>query len=288
MLRIHTHFILRQDSNSGKFYLVTFPRGGVLSEDVTWFIIYPKKRPVPIIGTGRRPITLRSIHQDEFSLGIKEPQPRKRPDDRPRRVELARRHAELGTYGMGVMIVVERFASRKPGENRQVIRGVWEVLRSAPMTKSVDERRENEHIKNSVQNRNQNPGLPAEAEDQEAGANAGSRPAIGEKKPVPAILWDIRSELRDCFGALCLAEIVEHVEKLTPPEPKKLGTMRVTLAIGEGVMLAVHSHPLPPILPREKPKRRTKHELEPRTQRHRPMRQPPMQIDGGGKNRRLR
>ena len=68
------------------------------------------------------------------------------------------------------MVVVEAFAAGHPGQQRRVVRRVLEVLSPAPVTATVDERREDEDVEDGVRRRGNQAGPNAEGEVQERDA----------------------------------------------------------------------------------------------------------------------
>src|SRR4030095_7816888 len=77
-----------------------------------------------------------------------------------------------------------------------------------------------------------------------------------------------------------LAHVVGDVEELDAPEPEQPRAVRVTLAVGERVVLAMHRHPLLPALPRGDPQRDAEGDVRHGVDSQRPVGQCAMQVDG--------
>jgi hypothetical protein len=63
---------------------------------------------------------------------------RQRSDDRPCRVEFAGLETELRTPREAMMIVVQSFASRQPGDQAKIGGGVLEILVTDMVTQPID------------------------------------------------------------------------------------------------------------------------------------------------------
>ena len=72
---------------------------------------------------------------------------------------------------------------------------------------------------------------------------------MGEEQAIEPVGPKIRREGLQRFRVARLAHVVRDVEELDAPEAEQARAVRVALAIGEGVVLAMDGHPLLPALP---------------------------------------
>ena len=100
------------------------------------------------------------------------------------------------------------------------------------------------------------------------------------RRDVACVLPRVRLVARDLL-------VEPDVAELHPPEPDDRRAVRILLGVGRGVVLAVHRDPLarphPGRDPDHEPARHRRHGV----QRQRPVRQPPVQVDGGDRGREL-
>lgn len=124
---------------------------------------------------------------------------------------------------------------------------------------------------------------PADADHptQRNRAQSDTEPAVPEDVLVEPTVLDVACVFRDHVGGFDLADVVEDVAELDVPEALELGTVRVTLFVGERVMFAVYGHPLFGGLAGCDPKRELEQEFDCRVQGQRPVRGAPVEEDGG-------
>src|SRR5580765_6650842 len=146
------------------------------------------------------------------------------------------------------MVVVETLAAGEPGQQTPVGRGVLEVPAAAPVTERVDEGGDHEDVGARVQE----PGGQARPGSDECTEKAQADPeaeeAVGEEQAIEPVGPKIRRKGLQRFRVARLAHVVRDVEELYAPEAEQARAVRVALAIGEGVVLAMDGHPLLPAL----------------------------------------
>src|SRR4030095_12755423 len=133
------------------------------------------------------------------------------------------------------MVIVQTLAAREPGQEAPVGRGVVEVPGAAAVAQCVDEGRDNEHVQNGMQESRNDAGPEAEAED-----------AVGEGHPMEPIRPEVRGKHLEGLLVARLAHVVGDVEQLDTPEAQEPGAVWVTLAVCEGMVLAMNGDPFPP------------------------------------------
>jgi len=116
------------------------------------------------------------------------------------------------------------------------------------VSEAVDERGEHEHVEHGVQDERRHPGPHAQRETEQAAAEPQPRPAVREDQPVQAVLGDVGGEAAQRLRLPGFAGVVVDVEELHAPEAEQPGAVRIALAVGEGVVLAMDRHPLLPAL----------------------------------------
>ena len=66
------------------------------------------------------------------------------------------------------------------------------------------------------------------------------------------------------------------------PEAEEPVAVGIPVSVGEGVMLPMDGHPLPPAQTRRQPEHRSKEQLRDRVDPEGPMREGPVKVDGRG------
>ena len=121
----------------------------------------------------------------------------------------------------------------------------------------------------------------------------GQTPSARQSAPVPAaspvqpILGQVGRETAQRVGLLGLTRVVVDVEELDAPEAEQLRAVRITLAVGERVVLAVHRHPFLSALARGEPQEHATEQLSGRMEYERPMRQSSMEVNRGDQHGHL-
>src|SRR5262245_24309136 len=184
---------------------------------------------------------------------------------------------------MRVVVVVQALAGAHPCEEPPVVRGVREVLTTAPVAESVDQGCEHEDVQHGVDETGNEARPEADRHTQQGQANAHARETAGEH-PVEAILGQIRRERGNRVRVPALPDVVVDIEELNVPEAEQPGAMGIALAVRKGVVLAVHGHPLLPALAGGEPQNDAKDDLNHRVQAQGAVRECPMQVDRRGED----
>jgi hypothetical protein len=114
----------------------------------------------------------------------------------------------------------------------------------------------------------------------EAQADPEAEEAVGEEQAIEPVGPKIRRKGLQRFRVARRAHVVRDVEELHAPEAEQVRAVRVALAIGEGVVLAMDGHPLLPALSRRQPQHDAKGQVGQGVHPQRPVRQRAVQIDG--------
>src|SRR5206468_1228281 len=145
------------------------------------------------------------------------------------------------------------FAARQPGQHRRVVRRVIEVLSSAPMPEAVDERRQDEDIKDGMRERRDESRANAQRNTQYRDAQTGADEAPREHGSIQSVFGEVRRELPDRVGVPCFSLIVISVQELDAPQAEQSRAMGIAFPVGEGVMLSMDCYPFLAPLARRKP-----------------------------------
>ena len=115
---------------------------------------------------------------------------------------------------------------------------------------------------------------------QRRGADDESEEAVPEQHALRPVVGDVPRIPLEHVGVLRFPEVVEDVPELHGPEPHEIRTVRIAFLVGEGVVLAMHRHPLPRGQAGRQPEGKPEQPRDRRMQRQRAMRCGAMQVDG--------
>lgn len=175
--------------------------------------------------------------------GPRQPQRGEQADERPGRVELSPAHAEARRGGKFVVVVVQAFAGREPGDRLQIGGGVGEGLVADDVADAVDDR-----VQENVEAGLEDIGHPArerpQQEKEEQDAERGAQDAVAKDPPVQPVVSDVGRKAGERLRVAGFAQVIESVAEQDAAQAFQLGAMGVALLVGVAVVLAMHRHPL--------------------------------------------
>src|SRR6266508_5249220 len=151
------------------------------------------------------------------------------------------------------MIVVQTLTAGDPGQEAPVVRGVLEVLAAAPVAEGIDEGRHHEDIEHRVREASDEAGPEPDEGTEQAQPDAEAEHTVREEHAIETIGPQVRGERLEGLRVPGLAHVIGDVEELDPPEAEQARAVRIPLAIGEGVVLAMDRYPFLAALPRRQP-----------------------------------
>jgi hypothetical protein len=131
-----------------------------------------------------------------------------------------------------------------------------------------------------VEERGQQADDGSEDHDQDGDADGQPEQRVVEQAAVPLVLGDVLGVAGDRDLVLRLFAVHRHVHDLHADPPDELGRVRVALLAREGVVLAVHRHPLAGLEARRDPKQEPEDPLDGRRQRQGSVGERPVEVDG--------
>ncbi len=212
--------------------------------------------------------------------------PRQELEHGPRWIKFPAMNAEARRSGIGMMIVVPAFAGSEQRDKAEICSGVIEILLPERVIRTINHGVQ-ENVKAGLYEESRESPERAQKHHENADADQNSHYAEAEKMAVEPAVANIRRECRQRLLVFRLAIIVIDVSQKDSPQTFENGTMGITFHIGVTVMLAMDGDPFFGVNSGPEPELHAHRERHGGMQVNATVSQSAMQINAGGKCRKL-